>query len=204
LVNPDLFWALKGGGGSTFGVVVQATVNTWPDTRRAMFSAWVNTTASAPDSVYRIASSCFEELEQLSVYLQGYCFIYPRAVRLMAWTHSRGLADAALETKSYRREWLKSMKKLQSLENIASFVHEEVPYRSFKEFYDGTFGLINQNSYEADDRCKRKLEWHPTDYECQDGLVRRITSDLELEDTVPKKDVMDPVSCKMCISSLTI
>ncbi|KAG6007758.1 hypothetical protein E4U21_005597 [Claviceps maximensis] len=29
--NPDLFWALRGGGGGTFGIVTQATVRVFPD-----------------------------------------------------------------------------------------------------------------------------------------------------------------------------
>ncbi|KAF1810771.1 FAD-binding domain-containing protein, partial [Eremomyces bilateralis CBS 781.70] len=28
--NPDLFWALRGGGGSTFGIVTAATVKVYP------------------------------------------------------------------------------------------------------------------------------------------------------------------------------
>lgn len=28
--NPDLFWALRGGGGSTFGIVTSATIKTYP------------------------------------------------------------------------------------------------------------------------------------------------------------------------------
>jgi FAD/FMN-containing dehydrogenase len=28
--NPDLFWALRGGGPSTFGVVVEATIKVYP------------------------------------------------------------------------------------------------------------------------------------------------------------------------------
>lgn len=29
--NPDLFWALKGGGGSTYGIATSVTVKAWPD-----------------------------------------------------------------------------------------------------------------------------------------------------------------------------
>ncbi|KAL3456221.1 hypothetical protein BJX64DRAFT_48084 [Aspergillus heterothallicus] len=30
--NSDLFWALRGGGGGTFGVIIEATIRTFPDT----------------------------------------------------------------------------------------------------------------------------------------------------------------------------
>lgn len=30
ITNTDLFWALRGGGGGTFGVIVEATVKAYP------------------------------------------------------------------------------------------------------------------------------------------------------------------------------
>ena len=45
--NSDLFWALRGGGGGTFGVVTSVTYKTYPSTPIVVsaFSAYINTTA---------------------------------------------------------------------------------------------------------------------------------------------------------------
>jgi FAD/FMN-containing dehydrogenase len=44
VANPDLFWALRGGGGSTFGVVVEATVKAHPDVVIDETNWWFNST----------------------------------------------------------------------------------------------------------------------------------------------------------------
>ncbi|KAK4160555.1 FAD-binding protein [Cladorrhinum sp. PSN259] len=51
--NPDLFWALRGGGGGTFGVVTSMTVKAFPDSRTS--SAFVNVvdTGSNTDAIYK-------------------------------------------------------------------------------------------------------------------------------------------------------
>ncbi|KAL3453548.1 hypothetical protein BJX65DRAFT_292593 [Aspergillus insuetus] len=40
--NPDLFWALHGGGGGTFGVVVEATIRTFPEVPAILFTLSAN------------------------------------------------------------------------------------------------------------------------------------------------------------------
>ena len=51
--NSDLFWALRGGGGGTFGIVTSVTYQTHPSTPviATFFDANVNSAASGPDVV---------------------------------------------------------------------------------------------------------------------------------------------------------
>src|ERR1700753_1373451 len=43
--NPDLFWALRGGGGGTFGVVVEATIRAHIDRPITVLAWWMNGTS---------------------------------------------------------------------------------------------------------------------------------------------------------------
>lgn len=42
--NPDLFWAMRGGGGGTWGVVVEATIRAFPAPKTLTYMFWMNTT----------------------------------------------------------------------------------------------------------------------------------------------------------------
>ncbi|KKZ64554.1 hypothetical protein EMCG_01433 [[Emmonsia] crescens] len=48
--NQDLFWALRGGGGGTFGIVIDVTLRTFPDVPIAM--ARINVRRDVPDETY--------------------------------------------------------------------------------------------------------------------------------------------------------
>jgi hypothetical protein len=197
--NPDLFWALKGGGGGTFGVVVQATVGAWADSSRIVLSAWLNTTSSASaDAIYGIAPQCFQEMKALSSFIQGYCFIYPKAIRILAWLHPRGIRDERWLFGRYKRDWLQSINRLQGLKHVDSVIHEEIVYGSFKEFYDGTFGLMSERLYNSDNDCKRRNEWRPRDSDCRDNLFAqaRVNGNRagNLRNPDPPSGVLDPVS----------
>jgi FAD/FMN-containing dehydrogenase len=50
--NPDLFWALRGGGGGTFGVVVEATVKAYPDIPITLSTWQINTTTTNSDGMW--------------------------------------------------------------------------------------------------------------------------------------------------------
>jgi FAD/FMN-containing dehydrogenase len=49
LVNQDLFWAIRGGGGGTFGVVVQATWKVYPTVPMTGYNWYLNSTLDAAD-----------------------------------------------------------------------------------------------------------------------------------------------------------
>lgn len=68
--NEDIFWALRGGGGGTFGVVVNATIRTFPDVPAVHFSltAFVgmqNRTVDANRIIWDITTEIVEVLPAL-------------------------------------------------------------------------------------------------------------------------------------------
>ena len=50
--NPDLFWALRGGGGGTWGVVTSVHYKVHPAKNTLQFTIQIQNTISSPDTVY--------------------------------------------------------------------------------------------------------------------------------------------------------
>ncbi|KAK7756326.1 putative secondary metabolism biosynthetic enzyme [Diatrype stigma] len=64
--HPDLFWALRGGGGSTYGVVLSVTVKAFPDTFVASAYLTVPNNGTNEDAVYSAIGSIFQTLPALA------------------------------------------------------------------------------------------------------------------------------------------
>ncbi|KAL3481064.1 FAD-binding domain-containing protein [Aspergillus californicus] len=66
--NSDLFWALRGGGGGTFGVVVEVTIRTYPDVPAVAFSLIANLAGETANQsiwdVTREIATAFPELKR--------------------------------------------------------------------------------------------------------------------------------------------
>ena len=60
--NPDLFWALKGGGGSTFGIVLSVTVKTFPEVPSASIILNINSTHTNDTSLLYKGVAAFHDL----------------------------------------------------------------------------------------------------------------------------------------------
>jgi hypothetical protein len=81
--NQDLFWALRGGGPGTFGVVVEATVKVYPTPKILSYNFWMNTTNyDDKKSIFAPAAYMCSQLPRLNEEggMQGYFYIHPNAI----------------------------------------------------------------------------------------------------------------------------
>jgi hypothetical protein len=79
--NQDLFWALRGGGGGTFGVVVSVTLKTFPEPPVIVQN--INITFSDANSLFRFAEGYFKALPSIAdAGGSGYWFIDPEGIIL--------------------------------------------------------------------------------------------------------------------------
>jgi hypothetical protein len=81
--NPELFWALRGGGPSTFGIVVEATVKAYPSPKILSYSLWMNTsTYDDTKSIWAPAAYLCSQLPRLNreYGFQGYFNFYKNAL----------------------------------------------------------------------------------------------------------------------------
>ena len=101
--NSDIFWAIRGGGGGTWGVITSITVNAYPMPTALMWSLGLtphNTTTNS--EWYKIAGELFSRLPQLKESgLQGYITVNsaPRGLTnaMFAYDLSKETVEATIE-----------------------------------------------------------------------------------------------------------
>lgn len=72
--NPDLFWALKGGGPSTFGVVLSATLKTFPEVPTAGIILNINATHTTDAELFWTGVAAFHN--QAPTFVEHGMFVY--------------------------------------------------------------------------------------------------------------------------------
>ncbi|KIW30416.1 uncharacterized protein PV07_06160 [Cladophialophora immunda] len=74
---PDLFWAIRGGGGSTFAVLLSVTVRAYPSLPGTIYTFSYNTTANT-DTFWSLVAYFHNQLPDLSdAGVMGYYYIEP-------------------------------------------------------------------------------------------------------------------------------
>ena len=132
-MNTDLFWALRGGGGSTFGIVVEATVKAYPTPKITTVTWWINTTDSQNpgDAIYEPAAYLHNQFPTINDKgVQGYYYVYPNAMKGIFMT-----ADEQSGQEASRAIWDPILEKLGSYEGMAPADSEYIDFADYNEFY---------------------------------------------------------------------
>jgi hypothetical protein len=81
--NPDLFWAMRGGGAGTWGVVVEATMKAYPSPKTLSYNFWMNTTEYTDrKSIVAPATYIHTQFPRMNREgFQGFLYIHPNAIQ---------------------------------------------------------------------------------------------------------------------------
>jgi hypothetical protein len=144
--NPDLFWAIRGGGGGAFGVVVQATVKVYPRVPIAAYSWHIASNTASVLNAAGIGSGAdglYDAMEHLARNIpsiadngsSAHLYLYP--------TYIRGFSIGVGETNA-TAAWLQSMwdpvlTKMASFKGNKPVMRHILTFDNHQEFFDYTY-----------------------------------------------------------------
>jgi len=136
--NADLFWALKGGGGGTFGIVTEATVKAFPSPKLVISQFYVNTTDIKDlKSIYAPLAYLHTTLPSIvDSGVSGFYFAFPNAIKVYLLT----ISNSTLLPASFIDP---IAKKMASFPGIRQFTSSQVlhwQFPNYKAFFDASFG----------------------------------------------------------------
>lgn len=140
--NPDLFWALKGGGGGTFGIVTEATVKAFPSPKMVISLFYVNTTdINDRKSIFAPLAHLHTTLPSIvDSGVSGFYFAFPNAIKvfLLTITNSTRLPTSVINPIA---------KKMASFPGIRRETSSQIlhwRFASYQAFFDASFGHGDQ------------------------------------------------------------
>jgi Berberine and berberine like len=136
-VNPDLFWALRGGGGSTYGVITKATVKVYPSPKMA-FTEWVFHAADKPakQGFYDSVAYFYSLIPSLSAQgIQGYFYVNATTFTSQLFTSG---SNASIE--AAHALWSPIWDKIATFEGATKPTSHHYLRTSFKDYFDQNFG----------------------------------------------------------------
>lgn len=149
--NPDLFWAIRGGGGGTFGVVVEATWKAYPVVPITGFNWYINSTITDPSMtnpetgvtpVSDAMQYLFGEMEGLKKKgISAYFYVHPNQIRCYA-IHPGNISGTA----NANAVWGPILEKMQSFPGMTPFQTKPYNFENYKVFFDTTYGPMKNAS----------------------------------------------------------
>jgi hypothetical protein len=151
LSNPDLFWALRGGGGGNFGVVTQVTFKAYPQMPILAHVWWINSTkaniagmlgltrssAGLHDAVAYLMSEIPNLIEKGA---GGYYYPFPNAYRGVSFL----VGQNATEQYAHRL-WDPVLNKMKSFDGMSEAVTKTHLFPSYQDFFAKTFADGSRN-----------------------------------------------------------
>ncbi|KAJ3464888.1 hypothetical protein MRS44_009674 [Fusarium solani] len=157
VVNPDLFWAIRGGGGGTFGVIVQATWKVYPTVPMTGFNWYMNSTLEIANlepghlpttKAMEYLLGQLPDLKEKGITL--YVYTYPKALRGYA-IHPAANAGVA----KANAVWGPILEKMQSFPGMTPFQTRPFEFANYREFFDTTYGPLEAQPTTPQDRRNR-------------------------------------------------
>jgi FAD binding domain len=140
--NQDLFWALRGGGGSTFGVVVEATMKAHPTIPVTVVQWNLNSTTGADsDGIWEAYAELYKHFPDFADNngMSGYYYHYGTRIGAL-WLHKGKYAGKANADKI----WNPLLEKLGAIPNVNKTAYTVDEYPTFKGYFDARFGAIDK------------------------------------------------------------
>jgi hypothetical protein len=133
--NPDLFWALRGGGGGTFGVVIEATIKAYVSPKVSVAVVWLNTTnPNDTKSIWPALTWLHTQFPAMAESgMTVYYYVSPNAMTLV------GINGGENGTRTWMREnWKPVVQKLATFSgmNHDALIYVSLKYPNYKAFFD--------------------------------------------------------------------
>jgi hypothetical protein len=133
--NPDLFWAIRGGGGGSFGVVVEATIKVHPDGPITNFAWWINSTTPTSEDFQAATRYLLGKVPDLHAQGVGGA-VYGMGAAFRGFNMHIGNISGSATANGI---WKPVLEKLQTFPGMTKFQSRTFNFKNFKQYYDTTF-----------------------------------------------------------------